>query len=62
MKTAKLQVKIGGTWFFVFCRNERTGIILTDSAEKAIRGDKNSLKYFQEKFADNEFRINTGEA
>ena len=53
----KLQVKINNEWKYVFCRNERTGLVLTENPANAIHGDKDSLKYFQSKFNGNEFRI-----
>ena len=53
----KLQVKINNEWKYVFCRNERTGLILAENPANAIHGDKESLKYFQTKFNGHEFRI-----
>lgn len=54
--TGKLQVLIDGSWKYVFCYNgETSNIITTDDAEKAITGE-HGLKFFQNKYANHDFR------
>ncbi len=55
-----LQAKINGEWQYVFCHNiEGKGLITMpitpEKRKKAIHGD-NALEYFQQKYADTEFR------
>jgi hypothetical protein len=56
MKT--LQVNTVNGWKYVFCRNElKKWPVITESKEKAIKGDQHSLAYFQSHFANRKFRI-----
>lgn len=51
-----LQVKVGGTWEYVFCRNPlRADPIATQSRHKALPG--RALTYFETKFPNHQFRI-----
>ena len=53
-----LQVKIHGKWEYVFSRTEgKSDPVTTPNRRKAISGDQQSLKYFQNNFANHEFRI-----
>lgn len=54
----RLQVLINNRWEYVFCRNERKDIpIITKNRLKAIKGDKHSKEYFENKFGSLKFRI-----
>ena len=54
----RLQVFLNDQWEYVFCRNElKRNPIITSDKQKAIRGDKHSLEYFQSKYGFLEFRI-----
>ena len=53
-----LTVLLDGQWFPVFCRNKICkDPITTVKKEKAIRGNKNSLEYFQRYYANHKFKI-----
>lgn len=52
----KLQVLIEGSWKYVFCYNGETSrIVTTNDSSKAIIGE-HGLKFFQNKYADHQFR------
>jgi len=52
----KLQVLINNEWKWVFCRNElKKDPITTENRLKALPG--RAILYFQEKFANHQFRI-----
>lgn len=54
----RLQVLVNEQWEYVFCRNElKRKPIVTQDKMKAIKGDKESLKYFKDNYGDLEFRI-----
>lgn len=54
----KLQVKIDDVWEYVFCRNELKSVpIITKDKSNAIKGNSDSLNYFQNIFGTHEFRI-----
>lgn len=55
LETKKLQVKIDGSWKYVFATNPAHGIITTDKKEKALGA--RDLKHFQSKYANDEFRV-----
>ena len=54
-----LQAKVNGDWKYVFCNNIPNGLITMEvtpqNRRKAIHGD-NALEYFQQKYANTEFR------
>lgn len=52
----RLQVKLDNKWQYVFCYNPITGIVTTERKEAAL--DQRDLEYFQNKFGNNEFRLN----
>jgi hypothetical protein len=55
-KIKRLQVKIGDSWEYVFCRNElKKDPIITKNPKIALRAF--DLDYFKNKFANHEFRI-----
>ena len=55
---AKLKVLIEKEWEYVFCRNElKVNPITTKDKTKAIRGDKNSLQYFERYFGNHIFKV-----
>lgn len=55
LETKKLQVKIDGSWHYIFATNPARGIITTDKKEKALGA--RDLEYFQSKYANDEFRV-----
>jgi hypothetical protein len=55
---SKLQVNLNGKWEYVFCRNElRRDPIITKYPSKAQPGDTETLKYFQDRFGNHQFRV-----
>ena len=54
----RLQVFLNDKWEYVFCRNElKRDPIITNDKLKAIKGDNNSLNYFQQNYGSLQFRI-----
>jgi len=57
----KLQMEVNGEWKFVFCYNERDGVITTDNKSKAIPkyaiDGESDLEYFSNKYGNNVFRL-----
>lgn len=53
---AALQVRIGGCWRYVFCRNSaQRDPVTTHNREHALGAD--ALAYFRRHFANHEFRV-----
>lgn len=50
-----LQVKRGDNWLWVFCYNERDGVITTDRKAKALPA--RALETFEKKYANEIFRV-----
>lgn len=55
-----LQAKVNGEWQYVFCNNTPNGLVTTETRKKALHGET-ALNYFQDEFADVEFRLVRGE-
>lgn len=54
----RLQVLLNDEWEYVFCKNELLiNPIITKNKTKAIKGNENSLNYFQKYFGNHKFRI-----
>jgi hypothetical protein len=51
-----LQVFKDGTWKYVFCRNQDSNEVITTDARRKAQGG-HSLQYFQERKANDTFRI-----
>jgi len=56
MPIKRLQAKTETGWEYVFCHNERHGLILTETKAKAVKGS-GSLEYFKRKYSETEFRL-----
>lgn len=52
---SRLQVLIGDKWEYVFCSNDKDGIVTCKSKNNALRG--RDLEYFKAKYANNEFKV-----
>ena len=54
-----LQVRMGGSWRYVFCRNSaRRDPVTTHDRARALGAE--ALDYFRRHFADHEFRVEQG--